>query len=196
MRLCQYDDVEQGCLVILSGMPASGKSTIASALARRFRRGVHVEGDVIQRMIVSGAVWPQDANRAEARRQLGLRGRLALRLAESFAEAGFVAVLDEILIGRRLEEILGQSTFRPLRLVTLVPRLEVVRQRDGDRSKGRGDEISTRWAGLDERLRHSTTRAGLWLDTSDLAVDETVEEILNSWDLAMVTDDMVLRAPR
>jgi len=33
---------------------AAGKSTVASLLARRFRRGVHLEGDLFRRMIVHG----------------------------------------------------------------------------------------------------------------------------------------------
>ncbi|HEY7294457.1 MAG TPA: phosphotransferase, partial [Dehalococcoidia bacterium] len=44
--------------IVLTGIQAAGKSTIAQSLAARFPKGVHIEADLLQRMIVSGAVWP------------------------------------------------------------------------------------------------------------------------------------------
>ena len=41
-------------VVLVTGVPASGKSTVADLLARRFTRGVHVKGDVFRRMVVAG----------------------------------------------------------------------------------------------------------------------------------------------
>ena len=41
---------------LITGMMASGKSTVAQALAERLPRSVHVRGDLFRRMIVSGRV--------------------------------------------------------------------------------------------------------------------------------------------
>src|SRR4051794_19528143 len=45
-----------GCegVVLITGISAAGKSTVAELLAQRFERGVHVKGDVFRRMVVSG----------------------------------------------------------------------------------------------------------------------------------------------
>jgi predicted kinase len=39
---------------VVTGVMASGKSTVAELLARRFARGVHLRGDVFRKMIVTG----------------------------------------------------------------------------------------------------------------------------------------------
>lgn len=39
-------------VVLITGISASGKSTVAELLAQRFDRGVHVKGDVFRRMVV------------------------------------------------------------------------------------------------------------------------------------------------
>jgi len=48
-------------VIMVLGVPGAGKSTIAPLLASRFDRGVHVEADALQRMIVSGARSPRDS---------------------------------------------------------------------------------------------------------------------------------------
>jgi adenylate kinase family enzyme len=44
-------------MVLITGIPAAGKSTVADLLARRFEQGVHVKGDIYPRMIVAGRSW-------------------------------------------------------------------------------------------------------------------------------------------
>lgn len=51
------------------------------------------------------------------------------------------------------------------------------------RAKSRYDR--SRVADLDHSLRAETPRHGLWLDTSDLTVDETVDTILSRIDEAL-----------
>ena len=63
-------------------MPASGKTTVADLLARRFDKGVHVNGDVFRRMVVSGAVAMSPSSGDEAWAQLRLRYRLAASVAD------------------------------------------------------------------------------------------------------------------
>ncbi|WP_329202698.1 AAA family ATPase [Streptomyces sp. NBC_01435] len=41
-------------VVLITGVMASGKSTVAQALAERLPRAAHVRGDVFRRMVVSG----------------------------------------------------------------------------------------------------------------------------------------------
>ena len=41
-------------IYLITGVMASGKSTVAQLLAERLPRAVHLRGDVFRRMIVSG----------------------------------------------------------------------------------------------------------------------------------------------
>lgn len=66
---------------------------------------------------------------------------------------------------------------RPLYVVVLAPGPETVAAREAGRGKtGYGAHWSV--AELDRVLRAETPRIGLWLDTSELSVGETVEAIL------------------
>jgi adenylylsulfate kinase-like enzyme len=63
-------------LIIVTGIQAAGKPTVSRLLAERFSRGVHVEGDVLQKMIVSGNKGVQEPDQAASWRSLGnLSGR-------------------------------------------------------------------------------------------------------------------------
>ena len=71
-------------IYIVSGIPGAGKTTVSGLLARRFKRGVHIEADLVQQMIVAGGVWPEWEPREKAMRQFQLRRRNVRMLADSF----------------------------------------------------------------------------------------------------------------
>ncbi|MFE2614858.1 AAA family ATPase [Micromonospora chalcea] len=163
-------------VVLISGIMAAGKSTVAEALARRLPRAVHLRGDVFRRMIVSGRADMTAEPTDEALRQLRLRYDLAASTADRYAAAGFTVVLQDVVLGADLPAMIGRIRHRPLAVVVLAPRAEVVAARERDRPKtGYGD-----WpvADLDAGFRADTPRIGLWLDTSDQTPEETVTEIL------------------
>lgn len=163
-------------MVLISGIMAAGKSTVAEGLARRLPRSVHLRGDVFRRVIVNGRADMTAEPSDEALRQLRLRYDLAASTADRYAAAGFTVVLQDVVLGADLPAMVGRIRHRPLAVVVLAPRAEVVAARERDRPKtGYGD-----WpvADLDAGFRADTPRIGLWLDTSDQTPDETVTEIL------------------
>ncbi|HUF98521.1 MAG TPA: hypothetical protein VMM60_10365, partial [Ilumatobacter sp.] len=70
--------------VVVIGAPAGGKSSVARAMAMRFERGAFIEGDVLWKMVVGGAVDMSANAEDEAERQLALRYRHGALLCESF----------------------------------------------------------------------------------------------------------------
>ena len=85
---------------LVTGIQAAGKSTVAQALAERLPgRTVHVHGDQFRRWIVGGrAEMTPDAG-PEAARQLRLRHLLTARTCDTYADAGFTVVVQDIVLG-------------------------------------------------------------------------------------------------
>lgn len=170
--------LEEQPTVLITGISASGKSTVADRLARRFRRGVHVRGDVFRRMVVSGRRDMTSVASEEAWAQLRLRYRLGAVTADAYHEAGFSVVVQDVVIGPVLADYVDSIRARPLVVVVLVPLADVVAQREAARAKrGYGDD-AIGIGELDRALRNETPRIGFWLDNSDQDPDETVDEIV------------------
>ncbi len=175
-------------VVVVTGVMASGKSTVAQELAEHLPRTVHVRGDMFRRMIVSGRaeLLPQPDETPEAVAQLHLRHRLSAMVADAYAEAGWTAVVQDVILGKSLAEYASTVRTRPLYVVVLAPRPETVVEREERREKtGYG-----LWTveELDRFLREETPRVGLWLDTSEQTPEETVAAILADLDTARVPD--------
>ena len=173
--------------VFVTGISASGKSTVAELLAKRFARGVHVRGDSFRRMVVTGRAEMTSNPSSEAWQQLRLRYSLGASTADAYFSAGFSVVLQDIAVGEVLSDYVEMITSRPLCVVVLAPSPEVVAAREAARSKiayrSGFDDIDA----LDRALRHQTPRLGLWIDTSHQAPEETVDEIVaRAWDDARV----------
>ncbi|WP_152397161.1 DinB family protein [Paenibacillus guangzhouensis] len=154
---------------------ASGKSTVAQLLAEKFDKGVHLRGDIFRKMIIRGREEMLPGSEGEAIRQLRLRYQLSVTAADSYYEAGFNVVLQDVILGDMLHETVAMIRNRPLYVIVLTPNQEAVLSREAARpKKGYG-----RWTvqALDQSLRHETARIGLWIDSSDLSAEETVEQI-------------------
>lgn len=175
MKVLSCDDRHTPCLFVITGIMASGKSTVAQLLAESFKRGVHVRGDVFRRMIVSGREEMLPDASEEALNQLRLRYRLAAGAADAYVEAGFTTVVQDVMIGEVLQTFIQSVQTRPLYLVVLCPRADIVAEREASRTK-KGYGL---WSvqDLDDGLRHGTPRIGMWLDNSQMTPEETVDEI-------------------
>jgi chloramphenicol 3-O-phosphotransferase len=156
---------------------------VSRLLAQRLGRGVHLESDLLQEWILSGGLWPQQEPREEAMRQLSLRTRNVCLLADSYFEAGFTPVIDDVVIGRRLDDFLRQLQGRPIRFVLLTPSIDEVERRDARRPS---KHVFSIWGHLDDSMRKETPRVGLWLDTSQMLAEEVVDAILSRKDEALL----------
>lgn len=126
--------VSAGEVVIVSGPPGSGKSTVAEALAGDAERGVHLESDRFYRWIRSGFVGP---HLPEAHAQNTTVMDAVADAAATYAEGGYTVVWDGIVGPWFLDRVLARFAARGVRVRYLVIRadretaLARVRERDG-----------------------------------------------------------------
>lgn len=169
--------MQEPSIILITGVMAAGKSTIAQALAERLPKSVHLRGDLFRRMIVNGRAAMGFELSAEALAQLNLRYQLAAQVAQGYVTGGFTVVYQDIIIGPTLAEVVHQLRPLPLYVVVLCPDPTVVAGREAGRAKqgyGHLDEV----ASFDAVLRTQTPPLGLWVDSSQLTVAETVDTIL------------------
>lgn len=172
-------------IVLITGIQAAGKSTVAQLLAERLPNSVHVRGDLFRRMVINGRADMTPDPSDDAVRQLRLRYRLTATVADEYFREGFTVVAQDVILGSHLTEMVELIRQRPLLVVVLAPRVEAVAAREAARAKDTYNEWTVRV--LDQGLRNDTPRLGLWLDTSDQTPAETVDEIISrAWTEARV----------
>ena len=125
-------------ILILSGPPAAGKSTLGPLIASQLERCAVIDVDRVRLMVAQPHVPPWRGE--EGLRQLRLGAENACLLAHNFVEAGFHVVILDVLT----PETAGiyRSNLAPLdhQIVLLLPTLEQSLQRNRARGQWLTDE--------------------------------------------------------
>ena len=168
-------------VVLVTGMQAAGKSTIAPLLAARMGPpAATLDGDVFYRGVVAGAEIMTPDPSAEAVRQLELRYDASALVAQHYADAGFDFVCSDIVLGEHVERWFSRLRDVDPYLIVLVPSVESIVERE----IGRGSNAYRDWGpALEDGVRalqeslDETPRRGLWIDTTGQTAAETVDAI-------------------
>jgi ribose 1,5-bisphosphokinase PhnN len=110
-------------LILVTGPPGSGKSTVAALLARRFEPSVLVDGDAFYGFIARGAVppWQPDATH-----QNEVCTAAAGAACGRYAAGGFTVVFDGMVGPWFLPQFLAATGLDELAYVVLLPPEDVV----------------------------------------------------------------------
>ena len=169
-------------VIIVSGPPGAGKTSVANAICERFDRMVHIEVDTIHDWVKAGyrEPWGRDTQAVEQRRMCV---RSAAAMARECIAHRYAVVIDDTVLAtdaagyREALAALGA----PVHLVTLLPSLEAALGRDATRGR---DSIPDR-----VRIVHGEISAhiatgelpGVVLDTtSDADASSTADRIQDS----------------
>jgi len=165
------------CLVI-TGAPASGKSTVSRLVAQRLMRSALLGGDPVNELIANGRAWALGEPADEAARQVRLCNQNLCALAANFADAGFTPVIDSLIPSRdQLDFFLYALSPRQVLLVVLTPSIEVCGHRNLHRDHAEQfffDDYET----LTSAMHDGFGSVGWWFDTSMLTPTETATQIL------------------
>jgi gluconate kinase len=170
---------------VISGAQAAGKSTVGQGLADSLPRAVFIDGDAIDDFVVSGRAPMTDPPTTQAVEQLFLRYAGALTVADVYRSAGFDAVIADNIFGHFLDDYLMIAAPEPIRFVMLTPTADAIRDRERARAKNAYRDGFTVEA-LVESVEHGSRRVGLWIDNTDLSVAQTVSQIVEHADEALV----------
>jgi predicted kinase len=166
-------------ILIVTGPPGVGKTTVAGILAERSARAVHLESDAFFRFIRSGYVEPW---KPESHEQNRLVMRIVAEAAARYAAAGYFTIVDGIVIpGWFLEPLRDALCDRGHRVAYAVLRapLSLCAARAGSRG--------------DNPLTDPKVTEGLWQDFAELGGFERNAFDLGSRGAREAADTLELR---
>ena len=131
-----------GSLLVVTGPPGAGKSTVARMVAEAASRSVLVEGDAFFGFLASGAIEPW---RPASDDQNAVVTRAAASAAGAFARGGYTTVYDGVVGPWFLPTFSAATGLDHLDYVILLPSVEICLQRVATRRRhGFTDEAATR----------------------------------------------------
>jgi predicted kinase len=170
-------------VLILSGPPGVGKTTVAGILSRRAERAVHLEADRFFSFISNGFIEPWDPASAE---QNQLVMKTAAEAAASYAAAGYSTIFEGIVIPRWTLGVIRetiQAAGVPVAYAVLRAPQSICADRVQER-EGHPDllepsvlaAISSEFDELGEFARHAIDVAGMDAGEAAAAVAARLEE--------------------
>lgn len=167
-------------IIIITGAPGAGKTTVAEALSKRLEKSAHVPVDFFRKMIKSGYASPHHWD-DEVTRQYALARKNAALTARNLADAGFTVIVDDIVHKAWLEEWREHLRGYDLRLVLLQPEVGRAKERNNAREVWTVDEQIIEE--LHRLFSEENTEEAGWLvvDNTDRTVEETVAAILKAF---------------
>lgn len=159
-------------LIILSGPPGAGKSTVAEALALKFPQSASFSTDVIRQFIKGGNKAPWETSEA-AVKQMKLGDDIVRDIIKRYIDNDYAVILDGIYGDEDVQKC--QALFGDVYGFMLLPSLEVLKERDKNRDEEK--RMPHRVEPLYQDFNSKEHQLFVTIDNSQQTVAETAEYI-------------------
>lgn len=155
-------------VLILTGPPGAGKTSVALALAERFDRMVHIPVDDLRHWVTAGYRYPW-AGDAQAEEQLRMAADATVAVTRNAVAYRYSVIIDDVIVGANAEAYRAglASLNAEVQVVTLLPSLARCLERDASRGAA---SIPDRVHALHEAFAASVSsgaQPGAVVDTTD-----------------------------
>jgi predicted kinase len=115
-------------LFIITGPPASGKSTVSNKMSEMFDKSALLEGDLVYDMVKKGIEVPWNSEK-----HVNLAYQNLADLSGNFLSSGFDVVLDWIVMPDQIGKLIEKIGIRGLRVyfIVLMVDLEILKKGTG-----------------------------------------------------------------
>ena len=165
-------------VLIITGPPASGKNTVADAMAKHLENFAVVDVDDLRDLVARPLVDVWEGDEGEKRRELGARNACAL--VGNFHDSGFDTVVLDVLTDATADIYRERLGNFDLSIVLLLPSESEINTRLLSRPDylargeiGRLYRQQTEFRSYDERL-----------DNTELSPDDAAKWLLDRWPLS------------
>jgi adenylate kinase family enzyme len=171
-----HGPMEPALLLVLTGPPGAGKTTVAARLAATSELAVHLRGDEFWRFVARGATPPYLDG---SRRQNEVVASALGAAAAAYAQGGYFTVLDAVIGPWLLAPLLQRARLAAIDLayVVLRPRRDVAMARALGRQVG-----ELRDPAPITRMYDAFADLGPWeghvVDSSEQTPEETAADVL------------------
>ena len=172
-------------VILISGLPASGKTSVSQQLAKTFKKGFHLQVDQLRSMVVRGGISPDTATEWNDALEIQFRLERAAAsvLASTYAEAGFSVIVDDVAVPANVLSHYEQLARQwPMLNFLLFPSVSETQRRLSERRHEFDDIFTNRLSMLHSHLESADKSEWNVLDTSDWTIDETVQAVIDRFD--------------
>ena len=157
-------------LYIITGPAGAGKSTISRKIAESKIKSVLIEGDDIYHQVVGGYVqaWKQGNH-------LDIFWKICIDMIDIYLSNGYTVVFNYIVNPENIKALQDKFKEYKIKFIILITDEETLLSRDKERPKD--CQMGERCLTLLNDFKNKNYNKNNFLDTSNLSVNETLEEI-------------------
>ena len=157
-------------LYIIAGPAGAGKSTISRKIAESKSKSVLIEGDDIYHQVVGGYVqaWKQGNH-------LDIFWKICIDMIDIYLSNGYTVVFNYIVNPENIKALQDKFKEYKIKFIILITDEGTLLSRDKERPKD--CQMGERCLTLLNNFKNKNFNKNNFLDTSNLSVNETLEEI-------------------
>ncbi len=160
-------------VIVISGTPAAGKSSVSKALAKKFPKSAHIAVDELRHMVVGGFINPWVDKDLK---QYNLIQENILDITKNFLREGYVVIIDDVQTDKHIESY--KKIFDEVYGFLLLPSKDVLKQRDSMRDPEK--KMHERIDALYPMFTESEPNELKVINSDNQTLEETVNEIFRA----------------